>query len=393
MKRLFTLLSIVITFSASAQSSKLLYFWGFNAATGATATEVFTPDFTIGGSPSLVYAGTAGVTPGFVTTDTINQQITPTGGVTNYVKILTPYAPFTWSLPTTGYKNIVVKYAEFASSKGSKTNTITYSLDGGKTWDSTGMVLTHVDNGTTPATTTLTSVGTYNLTNTTGTPMDEIVLDFSNIKGANDNPLFQVQTTYVETGGGNDRYHNLSVNGTPISLAVSLQSFNGAIVNSTAKLNWTSASEINAKQFVVEASSDKKNFASVGTVAAKNVKGLNSYEFETAAPATTTYYRLKMVDKNGAFSYSPVVVLNASVSAKKLTVFPNPAVNTITLSHAQALEGASVKILNAAGKTVSVSNLQTGATQTTVDVSKLAKGTYIVSVENNGQKVVSQFVK
>ena len=123
------------------------------------------------------------------------------------------------------------------------------------------------------------------------------------------------------------------------------------------------------------------------------MKGLNSYEFETAAPATTTYYRLKMVDKNGAFSYSPVVVLNASVSTKKLTVFPNPAVNTITLSHAQALEGASVKILNAAGKTVSVSNLQTGATQTTVDVSKLTKGTYIVSVENNGQKVVSQFVK
>jgi len=74
-------------------------------------------------------------------------------------------------------------------------------------------------------------------------------------------------------------------------------------------------------------------------------------------------------------------------------VFPNPAVNTITLSHAQALEGASVKILNAAGKTVSISNLQTGATQTTVDVSKLTKGTYIVSVENNGQKVVSQFVK
>ncbi len=390
MRKLFTLLFVVISLGATAQSSKLLYFWSFDAASGAQ-TDLFTPDFTIGGA-SLSLAGASVVTGNYPTTDTINQQVTPKGA-TNYMKIATPYSAFIWTLPTTGYKNIVVEYAEFASSKGSKTNTISYSLDGGKTWDSTGMVLTHVDNGTAAATTTLTGVGTYNLTNTTGTPMDKIVLDFSNIKGANDNPLFEIQTNYVETGGGNDRYHNLSVNGDPITLAVSLQSFNGSIVNNTAKLNWTSVNEINAKQFVVEASTDRKNFSTVGSVTAKNTKGLNSYSFETAAAATTTYYRLKMVDKNGAFSYSAIVVLNTAVSSKKLTVFPNPAVNNITLSHAQALAGASIKIVNAAGKTVSVSNLQTGASQTTVDVSKLKKGSYIVTIENNGEKAVSQFVK
>ena len=394
MKKLFTFLFLVAALGASAQTSSLLYFWGFNAATGATAAQVFTPDFTINGtSPSLNYTGTAGVTAGFATTDTINQQVTPAGGTTNYVKILTPYAPFIWTLPTTGYKNIVVTYAIFASSKGSKTNTITYSLDGGKTWDSAGMVLTHVDNGTSPATTTLTGVGTYNLTNTTGTPMDKIVLDFSNIAGANNNPLFEVQTNYVETGGGNDRYHNLSVNGTPTTLAVNLQSFSGAIVNKNAKLVWATTSEVDAKSFSIEASTDRKNFSEIGTVDAKNVKGTNSYEFETAAPTATTYYRLKMIDKNGSFTYSSIVALNASVSVKKLTAFPNPAVNSITLSHEQAIAGALIKILSVDGKTVLATAVKIGAIQTSIDVSKLAKGSYMVSFENNGQKTITQFIK
>ena len=380
MKRLFTLLSIVITFSASAQKT-LIDYWNFNESD--TSLYHLPIVSTVAGA-RLDYFGSYVdyVTDGG---DTVNSRGESGSVPGNSLRLRSPYGPLFMTLPTTGYKGIVVKYGLWRSGSGSGFETVTYTTDGVK-WDSAGLQIT---DGAIPTTTGL---GTFTV-NATASPLDLITLDFSGIPAVENNPKFQIQINFNTAVAGNNRINNLSVDGDPSPLAVSLQSFNGAIVNSTAKLNWTSASEINAKQFVVEASSDKKNFASVGTVAAKNVKGLNSYEFETAAPATTTYYRLKMVDKNGAFSYSPVVVLNASVSTKKLTVFPNPAVNTITLSHAQALEGASVKILNAAGKTVSISNLQTGATQTTVDVSKLTKGTYIVSVENNGQKVVSQFVK
>ena len=380
MKRLFTLLSIVITFSASAQKT-LIDYWNFNESD--TSLYHLPIVSTVAGA-RLDYFGSYVdyVTDGG---DTVNSRGESGSVPGNSLRLRSPYGPLFMTLPTTGYKGIVVKYGLWRSGSGSGFETVTYTTDGVK-WDSAGLQIT---DGAIPTTTGL---GTFTV-NATASPLDLITLDFSGIPAVENNPKFQIQINFNTAVAGNNRINNLSVDGDPSPLAVSLQSFNGAIVNSTAKLNWTSASEINAKQFVVEASSDKKNFASVGTVAAKNVKGLNSYEFETAAPATTTYYRLKMVDKNGAFSYSPVVVLNASVSTKKLTVFPNPAVNTITLSHTQALEGASVKILNAAGKTVSISNLQTGATQTTVDVSKLTKGTYIVSVENNGQKVVSQFVK
>jgi hypothetical protein len=100
-----------------------------------------------------------------------------------------------------------------------------------------------------------------------------------------------------------------------------------------------------------------------------------------------------MLDKSGSHTYSSVVALNGNVSTKKLTVFPNPAVSTITLSHEQANVGATIKILSVNGKTVSVANVQTGATQTSIDVSSLIKGSYIVSYENNGSRTITQFVK
>ena len=380
MKKLFTLLFVVIALSASAQRT-LVDFWNFNESD----TSLFhTPIISKVAGARLDFFGARVdyVTDNGDTTNSRDESGTVPG---NSARLRSPYGPFFMTLPTTGYKGIVVKYGLWKSGSGSSFQTVTYTTDGVK-WDSAGLKIT---DGAIPTTTGL---GTFTV-NAIAAPLDLIVLDFTGIPGVENNPKFQIQITFDNAAAGNNRINNLSLDGDPMPLAISLHSFNGAIVNNTAKLNWTSASEIDAKQFVIEASTDKKNFSAVGSVTAKNTKGLNSYSFETAAAATTTYYRLKMVDKNGAFSYSAIVVLNTAVSSKKLTVFPNPAVNNITLSHAQALAGASIKIVNAAGKTVSVSNLQKGASQTTVDVSKLAKGSYIVTLENNGEKTVSQFVK
>ena len=45
------------------------------------------------------------------------------------------------------------------------------------------------------------------------------------------------------------------------------------------------------------------------------------------------------------------------------------------------------------GKTVLTRNIQAGATQSTVDVSKLIKGNYMVLFTDNGSTSSTQFVK
>ena len=380
MKKIATLLFTVIAFGASAQRT-LVHYWNFNES---DTSLWHTPVISKVAGARLDYFG-AYVDYVSDGGDTINSRDESGTVPGNSARLRSSYGPLFMTLPTTGYSGIVVKYGLWRSGSGSGFETVTYTTDG-VTWDSAGLKIT---DGAIPTTT---GVGTFTV-NAIASPLDLIVLDFTGIPGVENNPKFQIQINFNTAAAGNNRINNLSLDGDPIALAVSLKSFNGAIVNNTSKLIWTSASEINAKQFVIEASTDRKNFVAIGTVTAKNVKGLNSYEFATTAPSASTYYRLRMIDKNGAFSYSSIVVLNATVSSKRLSIFPNPAVNNITLSHSKASEGATIKVLNAAGKTVAVSIVQTGATQTTLDVSRLAKGSYVVSVENNGQAEIAQFVK
>ena len=386
MKKLFTLLFVVITIGASAQTT-LVDYWNFtpvitsSAPTGDTALAK-NPVISLVPGASLKYEGayTDLVTD---STNTTNLRSPETNGLFEMsLRLRSPYGPFTMTLPTTGYEGIVVKYAQFKSGSGAPINTVTYTTDGVK-WDSVGLKITY---GSLPTTT---GQGTYIVT-AIAVPLDLVVLDFSNIPAVNNNPNFKIQINFSGATGGNDRIDNITLEGTPIATPLLLQSFDGAISNN-AKLWWTSNNEINVKEFVIESSADNKNYTAIGTVAAKNAAGINEYSFESASSKTTTYYRLKMIDNNGTYSYSSIVVLKSSASSL-LSVFPNPAVNSITLSHPKAIN-ANIAVIAANGKKVFQSNVSEGATQSCINVSNLPKGTYHVSFSNNGVVTTTKFVK
>ncbi len=76
-----------------------------------------------------------------------------------------------------------------------------------------------------------------------------------------------------------------------------------------------------------------------------------------------------------------------------MSVYPNPVSSAAIISHPEATAGAILKISSIDGKTLATCPVQTGATETSVDVSRLAKGSYIVSFEDNNIRAVTQFVK
>lgn len=174
-------------------------------------------------------------------------------------------------------------------------------------------------------------------------------------------------------------------------LPVSLKSFNASLINNKVALNWNTTNEINVDGFSIEKSNDARSFSSIGFVVAKNA-AFASYSFNDVLAAGVNYYRLKITDKDGSFKYSSVVAVNAKQSTK-LDIFPNPVVNTATLSHTKAGDNATVKLITIDGKTVLTQNIQAGATQSSIDVSKLIKGNYLVVFENDGNRTSLQFVK
>ena len=77
-------------------------------------------------------------------------------------------------------------------------------------------------------------------------------------------------------------------------------------------VNWITTSEENSSYFTVERGSTSSVFESIGQVRARNITNFeSSYNFSDNTPfAGNNYYRLKMVDKDGSFKYSPVVLVS-----------------------------------------------------------------------------------
>ena len=121
-------------------------------------------------------------------------------------------------------------------------------------------------------------------------------------------------------------------NTTNISLPVLLTSFTAEEKNGAVQLKWATGTEINTAYFQIEKSADGKNFRHLQTVAAKNALTGSTYQDVDLKPfAGSNFYRLKTVDIDGKYAYSPVVKLDVRTEAS-IVVSPNPAQSFISVN-------------------------------------------------------------
>ena len=175
----------------------------------------------------------------------------------------------------------------------------------------------------------------------------------------------------------------VTVNGAP--LPVELTTFTATLASPAAvRLAWATASEKNSATFEVERSLDGTRFGHIGTVAAAgSSSALRRYELldgQLPAGATLLYYRLRQVDQDGTFSYSPVrAVALGGAAGQGLALFPNPAPGgTATLMGAQP--GAVVTVFDALGRQVATATADAAGTAALALPDGLATGVYVVRV-------------
>jgi len=68
-------------------------------------------------------------------------------------------------------------------------------------------------------------------------------------------------------------------------------------------------------------------------------------------------------------------------------VYPNPANNILTIERG-GIEQTDLRILNVTGRICHYQSIQFGETQTQIDISNLAAGTYIIKIDNETEKIV-----
>lgn len=180
----------------------------------------------------------------------------------------------------------------------------------------------------------------------------------------------------------------------PNSLPVTLVSFKGEQISKKSNsLKWVTSSEYSIKSYIVESSTNGINYSVAATVAANNFAGISNYTHtDTNACNCITYYRLKILDNSGTFTYSSIVVINKMAEAR-FSSYPNPVKNTLVVTHDPLKVGDKLMVTGIDGKTFFSINSIAAATQTKIDVSTLAAGSYLIIYESGGNKITSRFVK
>ncbi len=157
-------------------------------------------------------------------------------------------------------------------------------------------------------------------------------------------------------------------------LPVELVNFSGVPQNSYIELQWQTASEMNSSYFEVERSEDSKTFTGIGSVpAAGNSSAIRYYYYKDAItfPAKQVYYRLKEIDKDNSFTYSPIIVVE--LQNNNLSIYPNPTNGNVTINSPEA---GQLTVYNTLGEAVTTQTIQAG--HTTVLLDKAATGMYTI---------------
>jgi hypothetical protein len=187
-------------------------------------------------------------------------------------------------------------------------------------------------------------------------------------------------------------------------LPVKLARFEAIRSDEDALLNWSSASEVNSALFEIERTEDGKSFEKIGEVkAAGNSSRVVNYLFEDKAVAPVVafgraYYRLKMIDKDGSFEYSPVRVVDFSKEAgEEIAVYPNPFKDQLSIGFTKADNALiQVEIVDLYGKVCYKGELTQTDSQTSIQLpalNKLSTGIYVIKIGKGSEVITRKLIK
>jgi hypothetical protein len=196
LKKQLLLFGLVMV-SSFTWGQNLVHYWNFN--NNASVASITTPSQTIGGA-ALAAVNTAtsiidfaGGTAQNFDVQNLNARNTDVAGT--HLRYSNPIGgALIFTLPTTGYQNIIVKFATRRSGSGAGTQTWYYTLDGS-------------------------SYVAFTTVTTLDANPELATLDFSTITGANNNANFKLKVEFAQGAGGtggNNRFDNFTLDGTTI---------------------------------------------------------------------------------------------------------------------------------------------------------------------------------
>jgi biopolymer transport protein ExbB len=178
---------------------------------------------------------------------------------------------------------------------------------------------------------------------------------------------------------------NAAINCTPLPVEISFFDVTESD-NRSALATWITLAEINNDFFVLEKSQDAIQFIPVAEIdgAGNSNVTLNYSYVDHDAFEGTSYYRLKQVDFNGAYSYSDIRSINFE-GIDLINTYPNPSNGIVNFDVYSTLASKyQVSIFDCLGRVVITDQVEIGVGKTTytLDINGYAKGAYMIVIRN-----------
>ena len=161
--------------------------------------------------------------------------------------------------------------------------------------------------------------------------------------------------------------------------------------NNSAVLNWSVENESAlTDKYIIESSANSIKFSPVGTIVASNSgRGSNSYNFiqdnlSAISNSGVLYYRIKQIDKDGKFVYTPTKTVRLDGKSFAVNASPNPVKSSTKVS-IDLIEQSKIiiSITDATGKNIKSMEVQgfKGANIKDLNLSNLSSGNYVMKVQ------------
>ncbi len=180
------------------------------------------------------------------------------------------------------------------------------------------------------------------------------------------------------------------------TLPVTLLNFSAAYRNGVTVLNWETENEVNFSHYEVERKTESgADYIIVDSKQANGNAGRSAYTSSDNISSLTdgvVYYRLRMVDVDGKFKYSNVIMVRKEKKTiTGISLSPNPVISTANATvrfEAASNAVVSLRVMDMAGRQVlSQQNNVTGGTNSIQvnNLNRLQPGLYIIQLVNGNE--------
>lgn len=203
---------------------------------------------------------------------------------------------------------------------------------------------------------------------------------------------------------GNDRFYEatfssgisgFAIGVEPMTLPVEFASFTATAGEKEIDLDWVTAQEENNQGFtVMRRSANDALFTSLGWIDALGETEGGAYRFtdQTAVAGEQYFYQLRQLDTDGTETNSAIVSARLEGGVARLTAYPNPVGNRLEVGIATSADGL-LRLTALDGRTLLQREFDGGGTSTSLDLSTVPPGVYLLLVETKEETLVRKVIR